>query len=310
LNACEPSSIRQNPVLAAKWTALSWSRIKVPHVMKKRPTPHHDAKTDDESRKRKSDRNQEDEQSHSATPHKKRKKRKKQTSRSLLFGLILGVGLLLLLLAAGGATGLYFMLRKPATNNVINAHDKKTTDIVAVSEGKKTADVPVDSQGKKSPVLPTGWQEINSSEGRFRAAMPGPFFVRKRAMQSPAGPVLDYQYLHELSNDPFTYSITYLDFTDAQIQKAPPQKTIDAGRDTIAKELNGKLITDKKIEFEGRTGREMVIEAPPDYRMILRYYIDNRRLYTVMLVGPNATHDCKEARAFFGSFHFVDANSP
>jgi hypothetical protein len=247
------------------------------------------------SGRRNRSRNSEDELDRDEKPRKKPKKRKKKTAFVLILGLMVGGGLVLVVAVS---IGLYFLLRTTPPTNIVAAPLKKPADPAPV----KKADP---AHEKKTANLPTGWQEIRSSSGRFVAAMPQPFTEKKRIMQSPAGPIEDYQYLYETT---VTYSITYSDFTNEQLKKVSLEKVIDSGREAILIDVKGKLLSEKKIELEGRTGREIVISVPPE-RLIVRYYIDGPRLYSVLFAGPNADASSNEGRAYFGSFHFSDAKN-
>lgn len=205
------------------------------------------------------------------SPRKRKgKKRKRQTPPSLLLPALLIGGAILLL--AGGGVGFYFLFRKaPAVD------------------------------------VPAGWGEVVSAQGRFRAMMPQPVDERPRRIGSVVGPITDYQYLHEAAGVNPGYSIDYADFSPTQFARASAEQIIDAGRDEMLKQYTGQLEADRRIEQDGRRGREVVIFVPGRGRFLMHYYIADRRLYTVMMVGPKVTLDSKEARAFFDSFRFTDA---
>ena len=85
---------------------------------------------------------------------------------------------------------------------------------------------------------------------------------------------------------------------------------VDAGRDEMLKQYTGQLEAERKIERDGRRGREVIIHVPGRGRFLIHYYYEDRRLYTVMMVGPKLTLDFKEAPIFFDSFHFIQVTCP
>ncbi len=137
--------------------------------------------------------------------------------------------------------------------------------------------------------------------------MPQPLVERPRRIGSAVGPITDYQYLHEADGVNPGYSIDYADFSPTQFARMSAEQIIDAGRDEMLKTYTGQLEAERKIERDGRRGREVIISVPGRGRFLMHYYYDGRRLYTVMMVGPKVTLDTKEARTFFDSFHFTDA---
>jgi hypothetical protein len=213
-----------------------------------------------------------------ARPRKKKgKKRSRQAApHLLLLGLLLGGAIPML--AAGGA-GFYFLLRKaPAEVKMSPAAD-----------------------------APAGWGEVVSAQGHFRVVMPQPVVERTRTMASAAGPVTDHQYLHETDGKNLGYSINYADFSPEQVKKVPLEQIIDAGRDAIMKQHAGQLEAQRKIERDGRHGREVIISVPGRGRFLLHYYIADSRLYTLTVAGLTATLDATDVRTFFDSFRFTDA---
>lgn len=155
--------------------------------------------------------------------------------------------------------------------------------------------------------VPTGWSQVNSAAGHFKAALPDPWIQRTRTMPSPVSQIADVQFLHEEKGQPLSYSITYADLSDAQIRQLPLDKLIDAGRDEMVKLYKGALELDKQIDTNGRHGRDIVVSVSGRGKFVVRYIVADPRLYTLTLAGFGADFDSKEGKAFFGSFRLIDA---
>jgi hypothetical protein len=221
---------------------------------------------------------------------KKRKRKRRRASLYLVWGGLIICGAVLLLV--GGGMWLYSILRRDP--------------IAGLSK-------PAEKAGERQPSAtqpPTGWQEIVSAPGRFRAVMPSPLVERSRTVPSAVGPVQDYQYLHEPNPESLSYSIAYADFSEAQLRKQSLEHIVDQAGDFMAKVYNGQVEVERAIERDGRRGTEFVIHVPGRGKFLMHYLIDGSRLYTIVLAGRNAALDLQEARFFFDSFHFADSKQP
>ena len=56
------------------------------------------------------------------------------------------------------------------------------------------------------------------------------------------------------------YSVSYSDYPEAFGKKGDPEKMLDGGRSGAVSSVNGKLICETKITFEGNPGRELLID--------------------------------------------------
>lgn len=221
----------------------------------------------------------EDEERRCARQHPRKGRQPKHGPSLALLGLIGGLTLVFVI---GGGLGLYFILRK----------DRPSGSTALTSQPTE----------KTPPGIKTGWKEISSAEGRFKAVMPIGTVERTRTMPSQVGPVTDQVFLYELEGEIISYALSYADFSEDQLRGTSLEKVIDSGRNATLKTFHGELEGDRTIDRHGRREREVTIRLPGRGYILLRYYIDGSRLYTLTAAGSKAAPDSEDVQTFFNSF--------
>src|SRR5262249_39144714 len=125
------------------------------------------------------------------------------------------------------------------------------------------------------------WKTFTWDAGKCTALMPGAPKPQKQTTKLPDGSMLDI-YMQLVDKGNRAYILSYLDApalaaaTDDVIQKA-----LDNGRDQAAKNLGGKVVSDKQIKLETFPGREIHIDAGALGLYRARMFVVRGRLYQI-----------------------------
>jgi hypothetical protein len=144
------------------------------------------------------------------------------------------------------------------------------------------------------------WQEIVSSEGRFRVQMPGQPRKEVRKVGSQTGQVTDT--LFELQTKDWSMAVRYADFDAAEQQATDLDEIIRAGRDSTVKALKGVVAGEKAVQLGAFSGKEVIVDVPNRGHSRLRWYVVNRRIYTLIFMSNRVDSTLPDIARFFGSF--------
>jgi hypothetical protein len=123
-------------------------------------------------------------------------------------------------------------------------------------------------------------------------------------VNTAVGPIDAHMFV--ASPDPnIAYIVSYSDYPEEMVKKSDPQKMLDGARDGAAKNVNGKIESEKKIKIDGHPGRDFVI-ATERFQIRDRIYMVGSRLYQVMLVGSKDVISGKDAEKFIESFKLTE----
>lgn len=201
-------------------------------------------------------------------------KRSKRSSSPWILALAVGMGVLLVL--GGGVAALFW-------SGILGTKGK----------------------GAAGAIIPPGWQELSSPEGRFRVLMPGTPTRQKRKMSSPVGDVHDTAFILDTADR--SIMVSYADF-DAPHQKAASlDNIISQARDATLESFQGAgLMTEKAITLQGYSGREVLIDIPRQGIAYFRWYAVKRRMYVLGMIGIKSTPPEAEVSRFFDSFQLTE----
>jgi len=154
-------------------------------------------------------------------------------------------------------------------------------------------------QEKKSP----DWKEFTSKEGRFKVLMPDTPKQRENETESDFGKATLIMETVEHAGGMF--GANYCDYP-ADIKKLSADRVLDSSRDGCVANLDGKLLSDKKIKLGGHPGRDIQVEVDGKHIFRARVYLVEQRLYQVVVFGPKDLATSKDALKFLDSFELVE----
>lgn len=202
-----------------------------------------------------------------------RRKLKKKPAKSAPVGPILA-GLVAVLLAGGA--GVYFaFFRNTGTTATSSSH---TTPVKPLTKPDGTP-VP-------TATAPAEWSEFASDEGKFKVLSPGALTRKKRAK--------DVSY--ELDTGDLVLGVIYADVGSQAADKA-----MSDARDALVKQ-GGKLVRETPVTLGIHKGREFIVDLPGRGNVHQRYFVVNKRLYSLIVLGKSAPPSDRDVARFFESF--------
>lgn len=148
-----------------------------------------------------------------------------------------------------------------------------------------------------------GWLTFEAKEGGFSVMLPKTPAERTQRIKTAMGQLDVHLFVVEKS--PASYVVSYSDVGEADAKKATQEKRLDHARDGAVSSTRGKLRSEKKLEFEGCPARELWIENEKETVIRMRIVVSGRRLYQLMVIGPGAVAQSREAAAFLDSFKLI-----
>ncbi len=166
------------------------------------------------------------------------------------------------------------------------------------------------------------WEVVVSQEGKFSVEMPQrPNRESTRTRSGPDGKVnvLEIGCRTEVGG----YFVYKIELPTAVVRGAE-QRQLDVERDEFARDFNGKVITEKRVSFERRPGRDFTIRAEPVRggglaTIRVREYFSGKAVYALMVASIPNRELPDDAGRFLGSLRFgtnrdrsakTDANAP
>jgi hypothetical protein len=149
---------------------------------------------------------------------------------------------------------------------------------------------------------PTRWHDYTSKEGRFAVSFPGPPKEERHTVKTPAGPLTTTTVIARL-NRAAVCTVAYHDVSDAAVKASTADQRLNLLRDGAVQSLQGKLLSEKKVERDRFPGRELLIELPDQAVYRTRVYVAGARVYQVVVKGPPEAVTSQEADRFLDSFH-------
>lgn len=151
---------------------------------------------------------------------------------------------------------------------------------------------------------PPAWETVTSKEGQFTVEMPTkPSINRQRTRNRAGGKVQTLMLGCATSGGVYiAYKITL----PTAIVRGAEDRELDAQRDDLAQEWNGKVISEKKVRAQGRQGRDFTVRGKPAEEtgvltIRIREYLIGRAIYVVAVVSAPNRELPADAGRFLGS---------
>lgn len=150
----------------------------------------------------------------------------------------------------------------------------------------------------------TEWETVTSKEGQFTVEMPKkPDIDKTRTRKAPGGTTK--VMMIGCKTDGGTYTAYRIDLPTAVVKGAEDAE-LDAVRDDLAQELNGKVLTEKKVKAGLRVGRDFTVRGKPAEETgvvtaRVRMYLDGKTVYAVAVVSAPNRELPEDTGRFLGS---------
>jgi hypothetical protein len=150
----------------------------------------------------------------------------------------------------------------------------------------------------------TKWETVTSKEGQFTVEMPKEPDINRTRTRKAAGGVVKTSTLG-CKTESGVYLVYRIDLPTA-IVKGAEERELDAARDDLAQEWNGKVLSEKKVKAGLRIGRDFTVRGKPAEETNLstirvRMYLDGKTIYAMMVVSAPNRELPEETGRFLGS---------
>jgi regulation of enolase protein 1 (concanavalin A-like superfamily) len=150
----------------------------------------------------------------------------------------------------------------------------------------------------------SSWQTVSSREGNFTVEMPSRPNINRTRTRTGAGGTLKTLIIGCTANGA-VYLVYRVQFPTA-ILKGTEEMELNAERDDLAEEWNGKVISQKKVRADGRIGRDFTIRGKPVQEegiatIRVREYLDGKSIYAVTVVSAPNRELPEDTGRFLGS---------
>ena len=149
---------------------------------------------------------------------------------------------------------------------------------------------------------------FTSAEGKFTIMAPGTMVESQQQVQTEAGAVTLYMFLHEKS-DSEAYIASYADYDSQLTELVDPNDVLDGSRDGAVGNMGGTLTSETRITANGFPGRDLVISATVEGRTVsarMRIFLVKNRLYQIMGLEEGANGVSAAIVAYLDSFKLID----
>jgi regulation of enolase protein 1 (concanavalin A-like superfamily) len=155
------------------------------------------------------------------------------------------------------------------------------------------------------------WETVTSKEGEFTVEMPvKPTITFSRTRRGPGGTLRILTVGCE--TDGGLYFVHRVDFPG--VVRGPEDQLLDATRDGLAEDWNGKVISEKRVRAEGKLGRDFTIRGKPfdetnTVTIRVRQYFVGRSVFAVAVVSRPNRELPEDAGRFLGSLALGEARA-
>lgn len=152
---------------------------------------------------------------------------------------------------------------------------------------------------------PAGWIDFELPIGGYRVFLPGKPKQERSTIKSKSGPQEMIQVSLHDAQAGIHYSVTYTEFVGRTFSDV--EKAMDAGRDGAVSNVDGTVLSEKKLQLGEHPGRDVVIAIPkfPSIRMRMHFFVIGQKVYQVMVGGSENQIYGPEAKRFFESFQLL-----
>ncbi|AEI64007.1 hypothetical protein [Corallococcus macrosporus] len=141
---------------------------------------------------------------------------------------------------------------------------------------------------------------VQSTEGGFSVALPGPVSEERRSQETDVGAVTLHTFIAVRPEVDTAYYVSYTDFPAAAVSQADPRDVVARASHGALEALGATGLSAKPLELSGFPGWEVEgVSGPRHLRG--RFFLVGPRLYQQLLLHPEGKPP-EDADRFFESF--------
>jgi len=151
------------------------------------------------------------------------------------------------------------------------------------------------------------WTKYQSAEMKFGMLFPKSPAASEQSTPTALGNLTLHILLADMSQDPsasnMLYMVNYSAFPDSvsSDRKDKLDAFFDGSVNGMAKNVNGKLLSSKNIEYKSFPGREVKVEIQGGI-ITAREFLIHNRLYIMMVISATGKDTNTDVTKFFDSF--------
>ncbi len=158
-------------------------------------------------------------------------------------------------------------------------------------------------------LIPYRWEHFATADGAFSMEFPGKPTVEEQQFTLSTGGTRTLTEVGVTTPDRVYYS-----FTRAEIQNSdgrPIDEILDSGRDGAVKNLQGHLLSEKRIAIQGFPARELQARVRKNMFFDSRLIAENGRLLMLAVVSPGeSARQTRNIQRFYDSFRLQVSSEP
>jgi hypothetical protein len=114
------------------------------------------------------------------------------------------------------------------------------------------------------------------------------------------------EFVYSLEDDKGALTLTYSDLPASR--RSTDSRILDAARDRIVRDLDGKLVNEDRVRVGEYSGVELRVRAGNGNHVRQRLFIKDDRLYQAIAVGPSAFVKSSDVDRFMKSLKFTEVD--
>jgi hypothetical protein len=151
------------------------------------------------------------------------------------------------------------------------------------------------------------WEPYTSDDGWFSAEFPGRPSVRKMPIATAAGTIYVHMFMAEQRSE--AYAVGYFDVPEIGSKvNLESQEFIESMARGSFNEMGAHDFTKKEIDFDGYPGMEAegnIQKGSTKGIARIRYYVVEKRIYMLEVVGTKSFINSGNTDKFFNSFKLI-----
>jgi hypothetical protein len=142
---------------------------------------------------------------------------------------------------------------------------------------------------------------VQSPEGGFSVAFPGPVTEDRRVQPTDVGEVTLHTFIAASPQDDTAYYVSFTDFPPEAVAKVSPKEVVDRASQGALEALGATAVSAKPVQMDGGYPGQEVGGVSGPRRLRGRFFMVGPRLYQQLLLHPEGRPP-RDADRFFDSF--------
>jgi len=144
------------------------------------------------------------------------------------------------------------------------------------------------------------WVKYQPDGAGYRVEFPAKPVENTQDITTKVGPVKTRTSAVEVGDKVF---MTVHSFYPTDVTMGDPQTNLDGVRNGSVRNVNGKLLSEERLNISNAPARRLLIDMPRSNQAAEALMVlDGNRLYQAVYVGPPGTENTPEAKRFLSSF--------